>query len=69
MVGDREMENPPATVINDEEAVQDSESRCWDGEEVHGRNAILVVAKKSDPRPKSVRSWSASCEIAGDRPF
>jgi len=44
-----EMQNPPAAVFDDEEAIQDSEAQRRDREEIHGRDHVAVIAKEGSP--------------------
>jgi len=47
--GHIEMKDPSPAVLDDEETIQDSESKGRDGEEVHGRNYFTVIAQESSP--------------------
>jgi hypothetical protein len=47
MFRDVEMQDAPAIVADDKEAVEDAEGDRWHGEEVHGRNRFPVIAKKN----------------------
>ena len=38
MLGDVEMQDPPAIVADDKEAVEDAEGDRGHGEKIHGRN-------------------------------
>jgi len=51
MPGDVEMQDPPAIVADDKEAVEDAEGDRGHGEEVHGRNRFPVIRKKRTPAP------------------
>src|SRR5215469_12091195 len=43
------MQDTPAIVADDKEAVEDAEADRGHGEEVHGRNRFPVISKKSAP--------------------
>ena len=49
MLRDVEVQDTPAIVADDEEAVEDTESDRGYGEEVHGRNRFLVILQKRTP--------------------
>jgi hypothetical protein len=49
MLGDVEMQDTPAIVEDDKEAVEDAEGDRGHGEEVHGRNRFPVIRKKRAP--------------------
>jgi len=49
MFRDIEMEDLAATVFDYEEAIQDSKGEGRHGEEVHGRDRLVVIAKESSP--------------------
>jgi hypothetical protein len=38
---------PP--VFNDEKAIQDSESKCWNRKEIHGGNDLAMIGEKRNP--------------------
>jgi hypothetical protein len=46
---DIEMQDPPPTMADDEEAVKHTESQGWDGKEVHAGDSFTVIAQKSEP--------------------
>jgi hypothetical protein len=50
MLGDVEMQDLPAIVADDKEAVEDAEGDRGHGEEVHGRNRFPVIRKKPRQR-------------------
>src|SRR6516225_1753855 len=49
MLGAVEMQDTPAIVADDKEAVEDAEADRGHGEEVHGRNRFPVIRKKCAP--------------------
>ena len=49
MLGDVEMQDTPAIVTDDKEAVENTEADRGHGEEVHGRNCFPVIRKKHAP--------------------
>ena len=51
MAGDVHMQNLAPIVANNKEAVQQVESDRWDGEEIHGRNRVAMIANKGLPAP------------------
>src|SRR5687768_15642232 len=46
---DVEMENLASIVFDDEETIQDSEGEGRHGEEVHGRDDLVVIAQEGSP--------------------
>src|SRR5499427_6728350 len=49
MLREVEMQDTPAIVADDKEAVEDAEADRGHGEEVHGRNRFPVIPKKGAP--------------------
>ena len=49
MLRDAEMQDTPAIVAHDKEAVEDTKADRGHGEEVHGRNRFPVIPKKGAP--------------------
>src|SRR5215467_4294258 len=49
MLRDVEVQDTPALVADDKEAVEDTEGDRGHGEEVHGRNRFPVIRKKRAP--------------------
>ena len=69
MFGDIEVQNASAIVANDEEAVEQAEIDCGDGEEVHRGDGFPVVAKKGKPALAKLRILRRSFHPAGNRSF
>ena len=69
MFGDVEMEDLASTVFDHEKTIQDSEGEGRHSEEVHGRDDLAVIAKKSRPAFASVVGRGQALEIAGDGAF
>ena len=46
---DIEVQNPAASVLDDEETVQHTEGRGRHGEEIEGNDRLAVVVKKCQP--------------------
>src|SRR5262245_20400313 len=66
---DIEMQNPAASVLNDEEAVQHTERRGGHGEEVEGNDRLTVVVKKGQPFLGRITPASNSSQVARDGPL
>ena len=49
MLGDVEVQDTPAIVADDKEAVEDAEGDGGHGEEIHGRYRFAVIRKKRAP--------------------
>src|SRR5215813_14165015 len=47
--GNVKVQDPAASVLDDEQTVQHPEGRSWHGEEVEGNDGLAVVAKKRKP--------------------
>ncbi len=62
-VGHVEMKNTPLGVIDREPDVEDSEGRRGNGEEVHRRDRVAVVAKELDPTLERAGPWPLAGEI------
>ena len=56
---DVEMHNPPPTMADDKEAVEDMEREGWDGKEVHCGDHFPMIAQKSEPT--FGRLWVSRC--------
>ena len=69
MLGDVEMQNTPAIVTDDKEAVEDAEGDRGHGEEVHGRNRFPVIRKKCAPALGWLGVSRCSLHPAGDGSF
>ena len=61
MTRDVEVQDAPAVMMDDEEAVQEAEGNCGHGEEVHGRDGFAVIVKKGEP--PSCRFWVSGCPL------
>lgn len=62
-----EMENPSTGVIDDEEAVEDTEGDCWNGEEIHPGNGLPRIAQKRKPALGWFGISRCPAHRAGDR--
>jgi hypothetical protein len=49
VIGDIEMQDSPAIMTDDKEAIQHAERDCGHGEEVHGCNRLSVIAQEGEP--------------------
>ena len=58
MFGDVEVQNAPAIVADDEEALEYAEGDCGNGEEIHRGDGFLVVTQKGQP----ALGWVWVCE-------
>lgn len=63
---DIEMENLASAVFDNEEAVQHTKSQSRDGEEVHGRDDVSVIAEESRPELAGVVGRRPVPDIAGN---
>jgi len=61
MAGDVEVEDTPAIMTDDEEAVQEAEGDGGHREEVHGRNGFAMIAKKTQLSASCF--WIAGCSL------
>src|SRR6185369_9369170 len=66
---DIEMQNPAASVLNDEEAVQHTERRGRHGEQVEGNDRLTVVVKKGQPFLGRITPATDSPQVARDGPL
>src|SRR6185369_10802904 len=66
---DIEMQNPAASVLNDEEAVQHTERRGRHGKEVEGNDRLTVVVKKGQPFLGRITPATDSPQVARDGPL
>jgi hypothetical protein len=64
-----EMQDSTAFVLDDEETVQHSETRCRNGEEVEGDDGLTMVVKKCKPFLGCVAPPLRSRKIACDGPL
>src|SRR5690348_9424297 len=65
MLGDVEMQDLPAIVADDKEAVEDAEGDRGHGEEVHGRNRFPVIRKKPRQRWVGFGDFSEPASSSG----
>ena len=69
MLGDVAVQNTPAIVVDDEEAVEHGKGNRGNGEEIHRGNGLPVITKKGEPALSRVRVSGGSFHPAGNRPF
>ena len=69
MLGDVEMQDTPAIVTDDKEAVENTEADRGHGEEVHGRNRFPVIRKKHAPALGWLGVSRRPLHPAGDGPL
>ena len=69
MPGDIEVDDAPAVVADDEEAVQEVEGEGGNGEEVHGRDGFAMITKKCPPTLGRLRISGCASHPAGDGAF
>lgn len=62
-----EMQDTPTIIIDDDEAVVDSERKRRNGEEIHCRDCFLMISKKGKPTPGRMRDPGGSFHPAWDR--
>ena len=65
--GNVEVDQPSASVIDDEPDVQQLEAHRGDDAEVHCRDGVLVISEESHPALATARIGRVFREIAGDR--
>ncbi len=66
MEGGVEVKDPSVLVVDDKPTVQDAQRGGRDREEVHGCNAVLVVAKESQPALDDIWGRRASWHVPRD---
>src|SRR5208337_2842174 len=66
MPGDIEVQDAPAVVADDEEAVQEIEGQGGNGEEVHSRDGFTMITKKGPPTLGGFRVSGSAPHPAGD---
>ena len=64
-----EVDDSPAVVADDEEAVEKTERRSGHGEEIHGCNRLTMVLQKCQPEFGWVSPPLEPSQIARDRTF
>src|ERR1019366_4236171 len=69
MASDVEVQNAPAIMTDDEEAVQHPKSESGDGEEIHGRDSFPMIAQKGQPALRGLRVLGRSFHPAGNGSF
>jgi hypothetical protein len=47
--GDIEVQDSAPAVFNHEKAIQEFESHCWNGKEIHGGNCLTMIGEKRKP--------------------
>ena len=63
------MQDPPASVLDDEKAVQQFECHGWHGEEVEGSDYLAMVLEKAQPTLARVAPATNSPKIPGHTSF
>src|SRR5579864_1085556 len=69
MPGDVAVQNAPAIMSNDKEAVQDSKGECRNREEVHCCDGFTMILQEDLPTPGRLRILRCALHPAGDGPF
>src|ERR1039457_4415974 len=69
MASDVEVQNAPAIMTDDEEAVQNPKGESGDGEEIHGRDSFPMIAQKGQPALGGLRVFGRSVHPAGNGSF
>src|SRR4051794_19030008 len=69
MGSDVEVQDPPASVLDDEKAVQQFECHGWHGEEVEGSDYLSMVLEKAQPTLARVAPATNSPKIPGHTSF
>jgi hypothetical protein len=66
---DIEMKDPPSTVFDHKETIQDSEGEGRHGEEVHGHDDIAVIAQERSPELAGLLARIQAAEIPRNSAF
>ena len=69
MFRDIEMEGLASAMFDNEETVQNSKGDCWNGEEIHGRNDLAVIAQEGSPEFPCLVGRRQAPDIARDGTF
>src|ERR1035438_5540098 len=69
MASDVEVQNAPAIMADDEEAVQNPKGESGDGKEIHGRDSFPMIAQKGQPALGGLRDLGRSFHPAGNGSF
>src|ERR1035438_7050541 len=65
MASDVEVQNAPAIMADDEEAVQNPKGESGDGEEIHGSDSFTMIAQKGQPALGGLRVLGRSFHQIG----
>jgi hypothetical protein len=57
MFGNIEIKDFAPAMFNDKEAIENSECERRDGEEIHGRNDLTMIAQKGGPKSMFLVAW------------
>jgi len=63
------MEDPASAMFDDEETIQNLADECWDGQEIHGRDGLAMIAKESSPEFPSLAGRREAPDIARNGTF
>jgi hypothetical protein len=63
------MEDLASAMFDNEEAIQISKGECWDGEDIHGRGDLAVIAQEGSPGLSCPVGRSQAPDVARDRTF
>jgi len=66
MLRDVKVQDAPAIMTDDKEAVEHAECNRWHSEEIHGRNRFPMVSKEGQPALGPVRISRSSLHPTGD---
>ncbi len=66
MAGDIEVQDAPAVMANNEEAVENTESDRRDREEVHRRNRLAMILQEGQPAPRRLGISGGALHPTGD---
>ena len=69
MTGDVEVQDPSTRMLDDEEAVKQTERHCRHSEEVERNDHLAMVLKKREPALAWITAASNSSKITGHAPF
>ena len=67
MSGDIEVQDAAGVVTDDEEAIEQAKIQGGDGEEIHRRDGVSVIAQKSQPAFRRFRIPGGAPHPAGNR--
>jgi len=64
-----EMEDLASAMFDNEETIQNSKGKCWDGEEIHGCDDLAMISQEGSPEFSSLVGRREAPDIASDGTF